>query len=108
MPNHLLYNNNKFKKENGDKWMPVHIPLVSIKKINSKKIIGDKWMPNHLLYNNNKFKKDIWRQKIISYSIIVFQFILYRNQFTDTSLQWILKAVKWLNWNVVSWLCRYL
>ena len=39
---HLLYQINKFKKENGDKWMPVHVSIASIIIINSKKIFGDK------------------------------------------------------------------
>ena len=39
---HLLYQINKFKNENGDKWMPVHVSIASIIIINSKKIFGDK------------------------------------------------------------------
>ena len=73
------------KMKNGDKWMPVHIPLVSIKLINSKmKMVTNECLfMYHLLYQINKFKKDIWRQ-IISYSFIAFQFILYRNPFAYT------------------------
>ena len=73
---HLLYQINKFKKEIGDKWMPVHIPLVSIKLINSKmKMVTNECLfMYHLLYQINKFKNengDKWMPVHVSIASII-------------------------------------